>query len=137
MGHSVEGRFPFLDHRVIEFSSGPPLRLKMCGLDEKHLLKRAVAGLVPQAVIERPKQPYRAPDSISFLSQTAGRSGSDYVAEMLGRRGVVECGVFDPGAVGKLTEKSERVGLRGMRDNMAFVAILSTQLLSSQLLQSS
>ena len=39
MAHSVEGRYPFLDHRVIEFGSRLPLRFKLNGLKEKFILK--------------------------------------------------------------------------------------------------
>ena len=60
MAHAVEGRFPFLDHRVVEFSARLPPGLKMKGLREKYLLKRAFAGAVPPSVLRRPKQPYRA-----------------------------------------------------------------------------
>jgi asparagine synthase (glutamine-hydrolysing) len=54
MAHSVEGRFPFLDHRVVEFAARLPPRLKMKALDEKHLLKRCASGLVPDSVRRRP-----------------------------------------------------------------------------------
>ena len=60
-GHSVEGRFPFLDHRVVELASSLPPEQKLNELDEKHILKRRVRR--PHArteVTARPKQPYRA-----------------------------------------------------------------------------
>jgi asparagine synthase (glutamine-hydrolysing) len=50
MGHSVEGRFPFLDHRVIELAARMPDRVKLAGLDEKRVLKRFAVGRVPPAV---------------------------------------------------------------------------------------
>ena len=50
MAHSVEGRFPFLDYRVAEFAANIPPRLKMKGLNEKHLLKRAFRDLIPEQV---------------------------------------------------------------------------------------
>ena len=43
------------------------------GLDEKYLLKRAFADLVPDEIIHRPKQPYRAPDAASFFSARPAR----------------------------------------------------------------
>ena len=45
MAHSVEGRYPFLDHRVVEFAAKLPSNVKMKVLDQKHLLKRAFDGL--------------------------------------------------------------------------------------------
>src|SRR5262249_42496386 len=62
MAHAVEGRFPFLDHRLVEFAARIPTSMKLRGLDEKHILKRASRGLVPDSILARSKQPYRAPD---------------------------------------------------------------------------
>ncbi|MDZ7634169.1 MAG: asparagine synthase-related protein [Bacteroidales bacterium] len=47
MANSVEGRYPFLDYRVIEFCSTLPDRFKLNGLNEKYLLKRLMAGKDP------------------------------------------------------------------------------------------
>src|SRR5699024_4226332 len=63
MASSVEGRFPFLDAHVVELAGRLPSRHKLLGLDEKHILKRAFADLLPTEVLRRPKQPYRAPDA--------------------------------------------------------------------------
>ena len=60
MAHAVEGRFPFLDHRVVEFAATLPPRLKLRGLIEKYLLRRSLQGDLPAAIAWRPKQPYRA-----------------------------------------------------------------------------
>ena len=61
MAHAVEGRFPFLDHRVVEFAAVLPPRLKLRGLVEKYLLRRSRAGrsaggnrLAAQATLPRP-----------------------------------------------------------------------------------
>ena len=126
MAHSVEGRFPFLDHRVVEFSSRLPPRLKMKGLDEKYLLKRAAKDLVPAAVLRRPKQPYRAPDAESFFA--GGKAREEYVDELLSAKRLRDDGLFDPGSVSLLLEKVRRGRAIGVKDNMAFVGILSTQL---------
>jgi asparagine synthase (glutamine-hydrolysing) len=67
MAHSVEGRFPFLDHRLVEFCNRVPPSLKLRGLDEKYLLKRAVKDLVPAEILRRAKHPYRAPIFRSFF----------------------------------------------------------------------
>jgi asparagine synthase (glutamine-hydrolysing) len=124
MAHSVEGRFPFLDHRVIEFANRLHPRLKMRGLDEKHLLKRAAARLIPREVLERPKQPYRAPDHAAFFA-----AGSpDYVDEMLSEAALRRTGVFDPARVGLLVRKLRGAQTANMRDQMALTGILSTQL---------
>ena len=69
MAHSVEGRYPFLDHRVVEFASKLSPTLKMKVLNEKYLLKQAASGLVPPAILRRRKQPYRAPEGRSILGE--------------------------------------------------------------------
>ena len=69
MANSVEGRFPFLDRDVVDFANALPARHKLFGLEEKYLLKRAFADLVPDDIIHRPKQPYRAPDAASFFAE--------------------------------------------------------------------
>jgi len=123
MANSIEGRFPFLDHRVIEFANRLPPRYKLMGLTEKYLLKRSMRGLLPESVRTRSKQPYRAPDSASFFNNG---QPTEYVAEMLSERRVAEAGYFDPKAVSKLVEKCRAGRAIGFGDNMAFVGILST-----------
>lgn len=132
MAHAVEGRFPFLDHRVVEFATTLPPRLKMRVLNEKYLLKRATAGLIPRAVTARSKQPYRAPEAGSFFAAERNGAGFDYVMELLSPERLKRDALFEPGPVGKLVEKVRRGHALGIRDNMAFVGILSTQLLVDQ-----
>lgn len=128
MAHAVEGRFPFLDHRVVELGARLPPSLKVKGLREKHLLRRALGGYLPSAIVERPKQPYRAPDSESFLQPGA----PEYVQALLSPEAIARAGYFDPRAVRYLAAKCARSGAVSMGDNMAFMAILSTQLLHSR-----
>lgn len=135
MGHSVEGRFPFLDHRVIEFAAGLAVQMKMRGLNEKFILKRAVSDLVPPEVLARPKQPYRAPDAVSFQSGGPADGPPDYVREMLDRQCVEQYGLFNADAVAKLAGKARRGKMGSLRDNMAFVAVLSTQLVVHQFME--
>ncbi|MBP1775158.1 MAG: Asparagine synthetase, partial [candidate division NC10 bacterium] len=124
MAHAVEGRYPFLDHRVVAFAAALPPLLKMKVLDQKYLLKQAARGLVPESIRKRPKQPYRAPDGKSFL----GPAGS-YVETILSPDIVRGQGIFDPRAVAALRAKFASGRATGTGDNMAFVAILSTGLL--------
>ena len=128
MANSVEGRFPFLDHRVIEFACRIPPKLKMRGLNEKYILKRAAGHLIPLSVKERPKQPYRAPDARSFFDPATGNARNEYVNELLSCESIRKGGIFDPLTVQKLTAKARTGQVIGAKDNMALVAILSTQL---------
>jgi asparagine synthase (glutamine-hydrolysing) len=134
MAHSVEGRFPFLDMGLVELANSLPPSYKLCGLDEKHVLKRAATGLVPEEIIRRTKQPYRAPDALSFV----GPGAPDWVAEVVSERAVAEAGVFDPTAVARLWRKCRsrpNGGQFSNADNMALVGILSTGLLFEQLVR--
>lgn len=123
MAHAVECRFPFLDHRVVEFAACIPPKLKLRGLREKHILRESARSLLPAGICNRTKQPYRAPDSSSFL----GPHPPAYVDACLSAEGVAAAGYFDPRAVDKLVRKCRSQPLVGFRDNMAFVGILSTQ----------
>jgi asparagine synthase (glutamine-hydrolysing) len=134
MAHSVEGRFPFLDLDVVQLANALPAAFKLKGLDEKHVLKRAAAGLVPEAVVGRPKQPYRAPDALCFV----GPEAPAWAGDLMGERAVADAGVFDASAVERLWRKCRASGGRGQfsnADNMAVVGVLSTGLLHEQLVR--
>ena len=126
MAHSLEGRYPFLDHRVVKFAGRLSTSLKMKVLNQKFLLKRAAEGLIPSEIISRPKQPYRAPDGKSFFQPEA----LPYVEELLAPEALVRSGIFDPPAVTALVKKFKAGRAIGVKDNMALVGILSTQLLT-------
>ena len=126
MAHSIEGRFPYLDHRLIEFANRLPPHWKIRGLREKYVLRRALDGLLPPQILQRTKQPYRAPDHQSFFHQGVPL---DYVADLLGGERIRAAGYFDAAAVGKLFDKCRRGDALGFADNQAFVGILSTMLL--------
>jgi len=125
MAHSIEGRFPFLDHHVIEFCNQLPPDFKLRGLSEKHILKQAVRDLLPPEIWQRQKRPYRAPIHRSFFPE--GRPLA-WVADMLSPSKVKEAGVFNPLAVQALLKKQARFGSLGEVDEMALAGILSTQL---------
>ena len=127
MGNSVEGRFPFLDHRVAEFAARLPDGAKLRGLREKHLLRRAVQPLLPADIVSREKRPYRAP----ILRALVGRDAPDYVDELLETRRLAEAGMFAPTTVGQLLQKCRRNvdTFVSESDEMALVGVLSVMLL--------
>ena len=126
MAASIEGRYPYLDHRVIEFAGRLPPSWKIRGLEEKHILRRALADLLPKEIAARPKQPYRAPDSQCFFIDGKPLG---YVAELLSSSSVRDAGYFDPLAVDALMKKCRAGRATGFSDNQAFVGVLSTMLL--------
>jgi asparagine synthase (glutamine-hydrolysing) len=124
MAHAVEGRFPFLDHRVVEFAARIRPSLKIRGLREKHILREATKHLLPASIATRTKQPYRAPDAQSFF----GEGRPEYIAEQLSPRAIAAGGLFDAAAVERLVRKCASGNPAGTRENMALIGVLSTQL---------
>jgi len=134
MAHSVEGRFPFLDRNVIELANSLPPSYKLCGLDEKHVLKKASAGLVAPEILQRTKQPYRAPDALSFV----GPGAPAWIADVMNEAALADVGVFDARVAGQLYAKCTARGAAvqfSNADNMALVGVLSTQLLHDALIR--
>ncbi|MCW9024275.1 MAG: asparagine synthase (glutamine-hydrolyzing) [Gammaproteobacteria bacterium] len=123
MSNSVEGRFPFLDHRVMEFANSIHPKLKMKALNEKYLLKQAMKQYLPPSIVQRYKQPYRAPDIPSFF----GTNPPEYIKELMNDSSINNAGYFDAGKVSRLVKKIERGRAIGYKDNMAFIGILTTQ----------
>jgi len=126
MGNSVEGRFPFLDHLLAEAALAMPAAARMPLLREKQLLKDAVADLIPPAIVARPKQPYRAPDAAAFVAGP-GRALAD---EALDPQALAAAGFWQPERVASLVRKWQAGRLTSARENMAFIGVLSTQLLA-------
>ncbi len=131
MAHSVEGRYPFLDYRVVEFACKLPPRLKMKALNEKYLLKRCAGDLIPDSIRRRPKQPYRAPEGACFFTRPA----ADYAGELLSPRAIGQQGLFNAQAVERLVRKFREGQAIGIKDNMALVGVVSTQMLAGQFLK--
>ena len=128
MANSVEGRFPFLDYRVVEFCAKLPARLKLKVMEEKYLLKKIARPYLPQDILKRKKQAYRAPDSASFFNV---QDGLAYVDELLSEENLLRTNYFDPLTVTKLVKKCKSMdsNLISARDNMAVVGIITTLLL--------
>lgn len=125
--NSVEGRYPFLDHRVIELCMKMRPEYKLNGLNEKYLLKTMMKNRVPDEIIFRKKQPYRAPIASSFISEyTPG-----YIKEMLSKEKIISMDLFDYDKVNLLLQKLKFNHQITEVDNMALTAILSTQILNS------
>ena len=82
--------------------------------------------VVPPAVVERPKQPYRAPDIPAFFTPEMVW----YARELLDEPALAHTGLFDARSVAGLVRRCRAGGgdTVGFRENQAFVAILSTQL---------
>jgi len=124
LAHGVEARYPFLDTRVFEFAARLSTSSKLRGLKEKAILRRWARDVVPPAVLQRSKQPYRAPDVPAFFTPPV----PEYVDELLDQRSVAGTGLFEPAAVAGLVRRCRAGTPLGFRESQALVAILSTEL---------
>jgi asparagine synthase (glutamine-hydrolysing) len=132
MAGSIEGRYPFLDHRVAELAARMPPRIKMWGLDEKRVLKDAMRNEIPPEITNRKKQPYRAPVAASFFDEKTGKARADWVEELTQPDKLRQAGVFDPARTQRLIAKARKGKAESARDGMALVGILSTQILAER-----
>ena len=131
MANSVEGRYPFLDHRLIEFCATLPDKYKLNGLNEKFLLKHLLKNKIPDSIIKRSKQAYRAPINSVFLSG----STSEYYREILSPSFCERVGVFDHDSISLLLFRIKKTGNSSEVDNMVLASVISTHLLYSQFIE--
>ena len=61
MSTSIEGRVPFLDHKLVDFTSDIPQSWKIKNGEPKYLLKKALKGILPNDILYRPKMGFGAP----------------------------------------------------------------------------
>lgn len=107
MAHSVEVRPPFLDHRLIEFAATIPGHLKINQGGVKQLLKRAVRGIIPDAVIDRPKEGFLMPTSQWILEKLL-----PYARDRLAPQRLAAHGLLDSGYVAGLLDGTAGTGGR-------------------------
>lgn len=100
MARSVEARVPFLDHELVEFAARIPPSLKMKGLREKHILREAVADLLPREIADRKKRGLRAPTEAWLRGPLP-----EFAAELFSERSLRRKGYFDPAGVQELLKE--------------------------------
>ncbi|HEX9085352.1 MAG TPA: asparagine synthase (glutamine-hydrolyzing) [Gemmatimonadaceae bacterium] len=132
MAHGVEGRYPFLDHRLFEFAAALPTGSRLRGLHGKELLRRWAARILPGQIEPREKRSPRAPDAQGFFSATS----PSWIGDHLTTAALQRVGIFSPAAVGGLIRRC-RAGLSTvLGENQAIIGVLSTQLWHHQFLES-
>jgi asparagine synthase (glutamine-hydrolysing) len=104
MATSIESRVPFLDHRLVEFTAKLPERLKLRGGTTKYVLRESMKGVLPDAILNRPKMGFPVPigkwfrgeyksiiDEYVLSERTLGRGifNSEYVRDLAHRHQVV------------------------------------------------
>ena len=118
MAWGLEARVPFLDHELVEVAARCPPTLKLQS-DGKHLLKRVARGIVPDAVIDRPKGYFPMP----ALKYVRG-DFLDFMREILDSQACRERGLFDRSYVEDLLAAPERHHTRIMGSKLWHLALL-------------
>ena len=134
MAHSVEGRCPFLDFRVVEWAARLPQDLKLGpNMDEKWILKQAFPDTLPPSILQKPKQPYRAPDLSAFL----GARDADYTDALFSEQELAKLPFLNGAFCQQFLKKVRNAPPGGIsqRENQAFILLLSTALLHRYFVQ--
>ncbi len=104
MANSLEGRSPFLDHKLVEFAVRLPRALRVRGRRGKHLLRRVAARWLPPDVLRKPKQGFAIP-----LGQWFRGPLRELASDLIGSRSFRERGLLDARAA-ELTLSSHLAG---------------------------
>jgi asparagine synthase (glutamine-hydrolysing) len=100
MAHSLEARVPFTDPELAEFMATVPARIKLPGLRKKHVMRRALEGLLPAATLRRPKVGLEMPYSRWLAGELR-----DVLLDYCGPERVAATGLFRPEAVRALVDE--------------------------------
>jgi asparagine synthase (glutamine-hydrolysing) len=103
MAHSIESRVPLLDHLVVEFAATIPPDLQIRRGVTKRVFKRALSGLVPDAILERPKHGFAVPLARWFRGRLGGFLRDVLLSSASRRRGIL-----DPAYVEQLIARHDR-----------------------------
>ncbi|HUP97847.1 MAG TPA: asparagine synthase (glutamine-hydrolyzing) [Usitatibacter sp.] len=96
MASGLEGREPFLDHRLVEFAMRLPLSMRRGPLGPKHLVRKVLYKIVPREVLERPKQGFAIP-----LAGWMRGELSPLIHQYLAPQRIREAGILDPDMVAR------------------------------------
>jgi len=108
MAVSLESRVPILDYTVAEFAATIPAGLKLRGGQKKHILKKALGGLLPDTILYRKKAGFSLPIAAWIKGELR-----EMVRDVLSRDALAASGLFDPDLVQGVIEDH----LAGRRDN--------------------
>ena len=122
MAHSLEVRVPFLDHEVVEFCATIPDAYKVRRLTTKYVLKRAAAGLVPEAVIAKRKVGFFHRTVGEWFERQMGGAVADYLLDPSPRYAEI----IDPSEVAKMVAE-QRAG-RGAGYEQVLLGVLMLEI---------
>jgi asparagine synthase (glutamine-hydrolysing) len=120
MAFGLEARVPFLDHELVELAAEIPVGFCLRGFREKYILRRAVAGDLPAAIVWRRKRPLRAPVGAWLRGRLP-----EFAQALLSPDRLREDGYFDAAAVQALVAR-HRADPRS--DGQLLWAVLGVQL---------
>lgn len=100
MAVSLEARVPFLDYRLAELTASMPSSLKLKGATAKHILRRVAEGLLPAAILERPKHAFDVPVSHWLRSELR-----HLIEDMPQHAAFHETGYFKPERIERLVRR--------------------------------
>jgi asparagine synthase (glutamine-hydrolysing) len=102
MAHSIESRVPLLDHKLVEFAASIPPAMQLNGTT-KYIFKQAMRGILPEAVIDRPKRGFGVPLGRWFRGQLGG-----FLRDTLLSARSRERGIFNAAYIEQLIALHER-----------------------------
>lgn len=126
--NSVEGRFPYLDHDLIEFANRLPPKIKMKAMQEKNILRKMATRYLPAEISQRHKQPYRAPNVSASQASLFNGELSEYLSEPA----IEKVGLFDAKKIAFLLKKARGEKSINTAESQALTGILTTQILHKQ-----
>jgi len=100
-------------------------------LNEKHLLKKLMQNKIPESIIKRSKQAYRAPIKNAFLQ----KKPPDYIKEKLTPESFSRAGIFDYNSISDLLIKIEKAGSSSEVEDMVLASVISSHLLYDQFIE--
>jgi asparagine synthase (glutamine-hydrolysing) len=103
MAHSIEARVPLLDHKFVEFAATIPPELKLKGVTTKYIFKKAMEGILPNEILNRPKRGFAVPLGHWFR----GQLGS-FMRDLLLSRASIERGIFNKSYLERLIDMNDR-----------------------------
>ncbi len=124
---STEGRFPFLDERVVDFCAEIDPDLKLRGTEDKYLLRQLAKRVLPPEIAGRKKTMFRANFARSFLTDAR----PSWIDQLLSEESLRSVGMFDPAGVAEARRVIARAPKWSMRRfvlDMGLVGVVSTQL---------
>ena len=102
MAHSLEARSPLLDHELMEFAASIPADLKVRGQEKKWIFREALRGLLPDGILDRPKQGFSVPIGDWFRGELR-----DVAREVLLDRDSLARGYFRPEVVRRMLDRQQ------------------------------